>query len=114
MVRQRNNGWCFRNRNTSNTISDQYQATQFILATGRIVTGRVVNMSGDGLSVMENMLDPGKHTQVKRRQVKEVVESKISMMPTGLLDTFHTTEILDMLAYLRSGADPDHAMFKEK
>jgi len=97
----------------SKTISDQYTASQFVLDDGLVVTGRVVNMGGTRLSVMENMLDPGKHTNVDRNKVEEVIESKLSMMPTGLLDTFNREEVLDLLAFLRSGANPDHAMFKK-
>lgn len=95
----------------SKVISDQYQATQYVLDDGRIVTGRVVNMNGDSLSVMENMLDPGQHTSVKRSSVKEMIPSALSMMPTGLLNTFEKEEILDLLAFVRSGANPGHAMF---
>lgn len=97
----------------SKTISDQYQASQFVLEDGRVVTGRVVNMSGENLNVMENMLDPGNTTRVDRRTLEEVLPSQLSMMPTGLLNTFSEEEILDMLAYLRSGANPDHPMFQE-
>lgn len=97
----------------SKTISDQYTASQFVMEDGRVVTGRVVNMGGQNLSVMENMLDPGKHTSVDRELVEEVIESKLSMMPTGLLDTFEEEEILDLLAYLRSAANPDHVVFKK-
>lgn len=97
----------------SNVISDQYQASQFVLDDGRVVTGRVVNMGGKSLSVMENMLDPGRHTRVNRESVEQVIPSKLSMMPTGLLNTFEGDEILDLLAFVRSGGNPDHAMFKK-
>ena len=95
----------------SKTVSDQYQASQFILDDGRVVSGRVVNMSGRNLSVMENMLDPGKHTRVDRRSIEEIVPATTSMMPTGLLDTFHAEEVLDLLAFLRSGGDREHPLF---
>ena len=96
----------------SKTISDQYQSSQFVLETGKIVTGRVVNLAGKNISVMENMLDPGNHTRVDRSQIERVVPSTVSMMPTGLLDTFQKEEILELLAYLRAGADPGHASFQ--
>lgn len=98
----------------SKVISDQYEASQFILDDGRVITGRVVNMNGGRLSIMENMLDPGKHTQVDRKSVEEVLTSTVSMMPTGLLNTFTEEEILDLLAFIRSAGNPDHAMFTSK
>jgi putative heme-binding domain-containing protein len=89
----------------SKVVSDQYQSNIFILDDGRTVTGRVVNLSGGDLRVMTNMLDPGNLTGVKRASVEEMLISPTSMMPTGLLDTFTQDEILDLLAYLRSGGD---------
>lgn len=94
-------------------ISDQYQASQFVLEDGRVITGRVVNMSGQNLNVMENMLDPGKHTRVDRKLIEEVIPATVSMMPSGLLNTFNEEEILDLLAFVRSAGDPDHQMFKK-
>jgi hypothetical protein len=37
--------------------------------------------------------------------------SPVSMMPAGLLDTLSLEEILDLLAYLRSGADRSDPVF---
>jgi len=97
----------------SKVISDQYQATQYVMDDGRIVTGRVVNMNGARLNIMENMLDPGKHTHVERDKVEEQIPSTVSMMPTGLLNTFEKEEILDLLAFIRSGGKSDHEMFAQ-
>ena len=96
----------------SKTVSDQYQTSRFVMDDGRVVVGRVINMSNTKLQVMENMLDPGNPATVDRRHVEEVRPSEVSPMPTELLNTFTKQEILDLLAYLRSGGDPEHAMFK--
>jgi putative heme-binding domain-containing protein len=87
----------------SKVISDQYQATQFVLADGRTVTGRVVNLSDRGISIMTNMLEPDGQINVERNDVEEILPSPISMMPTGLLDTFDKEEILDLFAYMQAG-----------
>jgi putative heme-binding domain-containing protein len=96
----------------SKVISDQYEATTFILDSGKAITGRVVNLVNDQYLVSENMLDPGKLTGVKTGTIEEKIASKVSMMPAGLLDTLTKEEILDLVAYLRSGGDPEHALFK--
>ena len=43
--------------------------------------------------------------------VAEKRESKISLMPQGLLVTLDRDEILDLLAYIASGGDPEHPAF---
>jgi hypothetical protein len=58
------------------------------------------------------MPDPGRITAVNRHEVEEIVLSKVSMMPTGLIDTLTVDEILDLVAYLRSGGRSDHDYFK--
>ncbi len=39
--------------------------------------------------------------------------SKLSPMPTGLLNTFSKEEILDLMAYLESMGKRDHPNFKK-
>jgi putative heme-binding domain-containing protein len=96
----------------SKVVSDQYEATTFILESGKAVTGRIVNLAGDNYLVSENMLDPGKLTPVSVNEIEESLPSKVSMMPNGLLDTLTQEEILDLVAYLRAGGDPQHQVFK--
>ena len=92
-------------------ISDQYAATQFLTDDGKVVVGRVINMSGDQLRVMTNMLDPSKLTTIKNDQILQTQEAKASMMPSGLLDVFTAEEIRDLLAYLRAGGKASHQIF---
>ncbi len=93
-------------------ISDQYQATVFVKTNGQTVVGKVANLNGDQLMVITNMLEPGSFTNVKRGDIEEMQPSPVSMMPRGLLDTFNQEEILDLLAYLKSGGDATDAAFK--
>ena len=98
----------------SRVISDQYAATIFSMKDGRLVTGRIANLGGDTISVMTNMLDPGSLTGINRNEIEETAESKASMMPNGLLDTLSNEEALDLIAYLKSGGNPNDAMFKKE
>lgn len=91
-------------------ISDQYQATQFLTETAA-VTGRVANLSGDSLSIVTNMLAPGDFTSVNVSEILERRPSPVSMMPSGLLDTFTPEQIADVLAYLRSGGNANHEVY---
>ncbi len=96
----------------SKEISDQYQATQFLTEDGQIVVGRVANLNGNDLSILTNMLDPGNFTNLNRKSIVESRPSPLSMMPNGLLDTLTQDEVLDLIAYLRSGGNRESSWFQ--
>lgn len=95
----------------SKVISDQYEANIFVLESGKQVVGRVVNLNNDKIMVSENMLEPNNQTIVSRDEIEETLVSKVSMMPSGLINTLNKDEILDLVAYLQSGGDPDAPVF---
>jgi putative heme-binding domain-containing protein len=96
----------------SKSISDQYQAVIIATTDGRVVTGRVVNLHGDTMHINTNMLDPSTQTNVNQRQVEVIKPSPVSMMPEGLLNTLNREEVLDLVAYLLSGGNREHASFR--
>jgi putative heme-binding domain-containing protein len=96
----------------SKEVSDQYAAVTITLDDGRFVTGRIVNLHGDTLMILTNMLDPDRLTNVNQRHVESIEPSRVSMMPTGLLDTLKEDEVADLMAYLLSRGDRNHRMFK--
>ena len=51
--------------------------------------------------------------KVNRNKIESMKPSKVSMMPTGLLDTFKEDEVLDLMAYMLSRGDRNNAMFKK-
>ena len=61
--------------------------------------------------VLTNMYDPDSIVTVKRGEVEASQVSKTSMMPDGLLDTLTKDEILDLMAYLKSGGNPQSSLF---
>ena len=75
------------------------------------MTGRIGNMKEHTLMICTNMMDPNGFTSVDRRKVVKMEESKISMMPPGLLYMLKEDDILDLLAYLLSKGNPDDPMF---
>ncbi len=97
----------------SKVVSDQYQAVEILTLDERIVIGRIVNLNNDIVMVNTDMMNPGSTVQVNRNNVDSMKPSKISMMPAGLLDTFQPEEILDLMAYMLSRGDRNHAMFKK-
>jgi putative heme-binding domain-containing protein len=93
-------------------VSDQYAATQFLTDSGQVIVGKVINMNGNQLQVLTNLLDPSALTMVNRDEIEEVRPAANSLMPAGLLDTLNQEEILDLLTYLRSGGNSEHPLYQ--
>lgn len=95
----------------SKVISDQYGATQFLTFSGNVIVGKVVNMNGNRLMVLTNMMEPANQTTVIRDDIDSMEAAKVSMMPGGLLNTMTAEEVRDLLAYLKSGGNPGHQLY---
>ena len=95
----------------SKVVSDQYRATQFLLNSGKVVKGRIANLSNNKLMVVTNMLAPGDYTTIDRSEIESSSLVAISEMPEGLLNTFSEDEIRDLLAYLISGGNEQSDLF---
>jgi putative heme-binding domain-containing protein len=96
----------------SKVISDQYGAIVIKKKDGDVVVGRVGNLNGDNLMVIENMFAPNDFTNVKRQDIESIQPSTTSMMPEGLANYFKEEEIQDLIAYLLSGGNRNHKMFR--
>ena len=96
----------------SKEISDQYGAIVIRKKDGEVVTGRVGNLNGDILMVIENMFAPNDFTNVKRQDIKSIEPSKVSMMPEGLLNSLKEDEIQDLTAFLLSRGERTSKMFR--
>lgn len=96
------------------SVSDQYAATQFLTDAGEVVVGKIVNMNGNNIQVLTNMLDPSQLKSVNRDTVESAQLSRTSMMPTGLIDTLTKEEIQDLMVYLRAGGNANHALYSDQ
>jgi len=97
----------------SHQISDQYQ--QMVFETnGRIIVGRILNLDGDQIHISANMADPKTLITIEQEEIDEQYPSDVSLMPEGLLDTFEADEILDLMAYLRSGGNAGHSLYQTR
>jgi len=97
----------------SRQISDQYGSLNIVQLDGKVIHGRIINLAGDSFRVQTDMLNPGSLVGVDRKQIEEMIPSKVSMMPAGLLDVLQVEEILDLMAYLLSRGDRRNAMFRQ-
>jgi putative heme-binding domain-containing protein len=95
----------------SKVISDQYQAINIRLKNGDVISGRVGNLNGSEINIIEDMFEPGKMTNVKRADIQSIEPSQVSPMPQGLLNSLRLDEIQDLVAYLLARGDKQNPAF---
>ena len=96
----------------SKEINEQFVPSVLTKNDGTTVTGVVVNLNGDSVTLNTDLSDPNQRQSVDRKQVKSIEPSKVSPMPEMLLSMLKEEEILDLVAYILSGGDKANAMFK--
>jgi putative heme-binding domain-containing protein len=97
----------------SKVISDQYNSSQIDLKDGSLVVGRIMKEENGKLLVAVNPLAPTELTEIPVENVKQSKPYPISMMPPGLLNQLNESEVLDLLAYLQSGGNPEDKVFQK-
>ena len=100
--------------NPSKEINEQFVPVIVKMKNGDIVTGVVVNLNGDRVSVNTDMFDPNQQANINRTQVESIEPSKVSPMPPGLLNLMQKDEVMDLLAYILSGGNRNHPAFKKE
>jgi putative heme-binding domain-containing protein len=80
----------------SHVISDQYATKKIMTQDGVVVTG-VVQERND--SILVRTMDR-QQLQIPRSEIEEIIPSKSSLMPNGLLDNLSPIEIRDLMCYL--------------
>lgn len=86
----------------SKVVDPKYHATTWVLADGRVVTGRANMVNDREIGVEVNALS-GESLKLLRSEIESSHPATVSPMPQGLLDTLEEEEILDLLALLRTG-----------
>jgi len=95
----------------SKVIDDKYRNTLFTLKDGGSVAGTIEREEETKVFVRISPL-AGQMTTLNKPDIVRREASPISPMPPGLLNVLTENQILDLLAYLESGGDPEHADFK--
>ncbi len=97
----------------SKVVSDQYKASVIRTVDDKTYVGKIVNDAGDKYTIVTDPEDSTKVVEVKKADVESVKASNVSLMPEKLLNSLNEAEVLDMIAYMFSRGDPNHAMFKK-
>ena len=96
----------------SKEINEQFVPTFVKMKNGDVLTGVVVNLNGDRVTLNTDLYDPNQRTNVSRNDIESIGPSTVSPMPPGLLNLMKEGEVIDLLAYILSGGDPEHQYFK--
>jgi putative heme-binding domain-containing protein len=97
----------------SKEINEQFVPVVIKRNDGTSITGVIVNLNGDGVTVNPDPADPNDRVTVDRKDVRSMEPSNVSPMPAGLLGLLTKEEVLDLVAYTLSGGDPKHEAFKK-
>lgn len=95
----------------SEVVDPKYRTVTLITSEGQTLSGLIVRQNDRAVWLVLNPLTPNDVKEVSRSNIEQLVESPRSLMPDGLLNTLDEDEIADLLAYIRSAADPQNAVF---
>jgi putative heme-binding domain-containing protein len=86
----------------SKTISDQYAAVDVTTKYGALTTGMVVEEDETTLTLITVR---GERVEIDKGHIVDRYDSKISIMPDGLLDTMSRGDLVQLMHFLERGAD---------
>jgi putative heme-binding domain-containing protein len=94
----------------SKVISDQYGSQQVLTSDGKTLVGRAVEI-GDELYVYTVDVE-AKPIVLKKDDIEQVTPSKVSQMPTGLIDALNEEELRNLLAYIMAAGDKKAKVYR--
>ncbi|GEO08799.1 c-type cytochrome [Segetibacter aerophilus] len=98
----------------SKVISDQYAATDFHMKDGTTITGRLKNEENGKYYVSMNPFSPQTLQVIQKKDVANTNLSNVSIMFPGTINRLNKEEVKDLLAYLKSGGNKNHEVYKPK
>jgi putative heme-binding domain-containing protein len=95
------------------TISDQYQSTVLELKAGGSILGRITNEDAKNYYISQNPFAPNDIKTVSKSTVALKKNGDVSIMMPGLINRLNEEELKDLMAYLISGGNANHAVYKQ-
>jgi putative heme-binding domain-containing protein len=95
------------------TISDQYQSTVLELKAGGSIVGRINNEDAKNYYISQNPFAPNDIKTVAKSTVALKKNGDVSIMMPGLINRLNEEELKDLMAYLISGGNANHAVYKQ-
>ncbi|MGC6467474.1 MAG: c-type cytochrome, partial [Akkermansiaceae bacterium] len=98
----------------SDSVSEQYYASEVHLKEGGSLYGRVIYKNDKEIVVAPNPYNLGELVKKPAGSVKSIEPSQTSMMPMGTIFSMNENELKDLMAYLVSGGNKKHKVFQKK
>lgn len=95
---------------SSRNIDEKYRQVIVALEDGTARTGVVLTEDKETLTIVSGT--PPKKLEIAKKSIDDRVASRVSIMPSGLLNSLDKEQILDLLAYLLAGGNAEDAAFK--
>jgi putative heme-binding domain-containing protein len=95
----------------SEKVEEKYVVRTLVLASGKVVSGMVLEESADTLTLVENPLAKTTPLVIAKGDIEEETKSNKSLMPDGLLSKLTREEILDLIAFIHAGGKQQHKIF---
>ena len=98
----------------SATINGQYYFTNFKLKNGTVIPGMLREVKDKKYRIAVSVAAPDAVIEIPEADIVSEENSPVSPMPVGLLNAFTKDQILDLLAFLDSGGNPDAPVYSKK
>ena len=97
----------------SSEINEKFQNRTFVLKSGKFLTGVLKKTEKGNYHILTNLLTPKKVTMIAKKDVEQIIASKISPMPGALVNVLSEDEIRDLVSFLEVGYElPEHLKHK--
>ena len=83
----------------------------FYLKAGGSILGRLIRQDNEKYYISQNPFDPQTVREVLKKNVLRTRVSEISPMLPGMINALNAEELKDLMAYLKSGGNPNHASY---
>ena len=96
----------------SQDIDEKFASNIFVLDTGTTISGMIMEENDEVVKIVVDPLAKNKFTIINQDEIDDRKKAKQSQMPAGMIDKLSREEIIDLIAYVLSNADPKHEMFE--
>ncbi len=94
-------------------IDPKYQSQMFLMDSGAVITGMVVEENDKTVSVLVDPLAKGEPLILSKDEIEERKLATVSAMPQGLLSKLNKEEVLDLLAFVAAKGEKSNEVYSE-